>query len=319
MPNFTICAYNLQWMNSWFSNNVIKDGELPKAEAAARVLQALQPDLVGISEGANSPDEHAHFLSTHLPGSDYKVAMGVSRGAQNLLFYYREPFRLVEIDPAFGFYDPWLADLEEDGLKEQHRFERKPLEAVFRIGEDGPRFRAILLHTKSKGIFDVVDFHRFQEIALANRKRLIGQALRMRERIEELLNQPDPEPLIIMGDLNDGPGLDPLERKAGMSFVETLMGPLYFPAKILHNTLYWMQGESATRNDLWTAEFPDPIVDNSFGRKHRVWIDHILVSPDMLDPDSPLRLVERSGRVGDKNADSRQASDHFPVLCQIQS
>lgn len=39
-----------------------------------------------------------------------------------------------------------------------------------------------------------------------------------------------------------------------------------------------------TRDDLWTAEFPDAIVSHPFGYRHRVWIDHILVAPEMLDP-----------------------------------
>ena len=80
-----------------------------------------------------------------------------------------------------------------------------------------------------------------------------------------------------------------------------------------------MTGTSKTRNELWTADFPDPIVNNPLGWEHRIWIDHILVSPNMLENDSPVRYVMDSGEIGDKNPDSRKASDHFPVHCEIET
>ena len=62
----------------------------------------------------------------------------------------------------------------------------------------------------------------------------------------------------------------------------------------------------------------DPVVRHPFRFRHRVWIDHILLSPDMLQPTSPVRYVMNSGTVATKNGDSRQASDHFAVYCLIQ-
>lgn len=318
MPEFTIMAYNIEHMNLMFENNVIKSRKRGRAQKIARIIQDINPHVLGICEAANSPDEHKHFIENYLSGSSYQLAHGVSRGGQNLVFYYRDPFRVITIDDAFSFYDPWIADIEEDGLKEQHKWERKPLEAVFEIGSGGPRLRIILVHTKSKGIFSVTYLQNYQKIALANRKRLVGQALKLRSRLDQLLQEQKPLPVVVLGDMNDGPGLDPFEMMIGRSFVETAMGSVYNPSGIFHNTLWWRSKESKLKKNLWTADFPDPIVSHPKGYQHRVWIDHLLISQDMLQPTNPVRYVMNSGEIGPKDKDARKASDHFAVYCKIE-
>jgi len=254
------------------------------------VIGAVNPHVLGICEAANAPEEHGFFIENYLPG--YQLACGVSRGGQNLVFYYREPFRLVAVDDAFSFYEPWEADIENDGLKEVHKWERKPLEAVFEIGTGGPRIRFIMVHAKSKGVFSVVDLCNFQKISLANRKRLLGQAIKLRERLDQLTLEPDLVPV---------------------------MGSVYDHGRIFHNTLWWMSKDSDLKKKLWTVDFPDPIVKHSMGYRHRVWLDHILVSQDMLQPDSSVRYVKNSGMIASGSRDAWKASDHFAVHCKIKA
>ena len=318
MPEFTIMSYNIEHMNLMFKNNIIKPSKRQRAQKIAGVIHDINPHVLGICEAANSPDEHKHFIDNYLPNSGYQLANGVSRGGQNLVFYYRHPFSVISIDDAISFYKPWIDDIEKDGLKEQHKWERKPLEVVFEAGVGGPKLRIILVHTKSKGIFSVTDLHNFQKISLANRKRLVGQAFKLRNRLDQLLQEPNSLPLVVMGDMNDGPGLDPFEMMIGRSFVETVVGSVYAPSGIFHNTLWWMSKDSGLKKNLWTADFPDPIVNHPFGYQHRVWIDHILLSPDMLLPTNSVRYIMDSGKIGAKNKDSREASDHFAVHCNIE-
>lgn len=317
MAEFSIMSYNIEHMNRMFSNNQIKPQYQERAQKIAGVIQSINPHILGICEAANAPEEHAHFIENYLPGSGYQLAAGSSRGAQNLVFYYREPFSVVSIDKAFSFYNPWQDDVDNDGLKEYFTWERKPLEVVFQVGQTGQRFRCILVHAKSKGIFSVVDLHNFENISLGNRKKLIGQASRLRERLEDLLQAAELMPIVVLGDMNDGPGYDAYEMKLGKSFVETAMGSVFDPGKVFHNVLWWMTQEPGRKKDLWTVEFPDPIVQHALGFKHRVWIDHILLSPDFLKPEAPIRYVEKSGMIGEKTKDAREASDHFAIYCKI--
>ena len=319
MPQFTIMSYNIENMNQMFESNQIKPNEQQRAQKIAEVIQGIQPHVLGICEAANAQEENQFFIDNYLQNSGYQIAQGTSRGAQNLVFYYRDPVSVDAIDEATSFYEPWDVDIDGDGLKEHHKWFRKPLEAVFRIGQNGPQFRIILVHTKSKGIFSVVDLANFQKISLANRKRLIGQAVKLRSRMEQLVHANNALPLIVMGDMNDGPGLDPFEKMLGMSFVETAMGSVYGPEEIFHNALWWMTKDTESRKDLWTVEFKDSIVAHPFGYKHRVWIDHILLSPDMLNQAGPVRYVADSGEVAPKNSASRKASDHFAVFCKIET
>ncbi len=319
MPEYVIMSYNIEHMNKMFENNTIKPGEVDRAEKIAKVIKDIKPHVLGICEAANAAQEHQHFIDKYLSGSGYKLAAGISRGAQNLVFYYRDPFKEVDIDPMISFYDPWEDDIEIDGLKELYKWERKPLEVIFEIGDGGPKVRCILVHTKSKGIFSVVDFYNFQKISQANRKRLVSQSVKLRSRLDDLLLEQNPIPTIVLGDMNDGPGMDPFEKMLGKSFVETVMGSVSEPALIYHNALWYMSKDNQLKNNLWTADFEDPIVTNPLGFKHRVWIDHIQVSPDMLQPTNPVQYVMNSGKIGEKDATSRAASDHFPVYCNIRT
>ena len=317
MPEYSIMAYNIEWMNNMFAQGVIKPSQNQRAQSIASVIQKIGPSILGISEAANDPGEHQHFINHYLPGAGYQLAHGTSRGAQNLVFYYRSPLNVVSVDQSSGYHAPWSDDIDEDKISERFKWDRKPLEVVFRIGSGGPELRVILVHTKSKGVFDVVDFHQFEKLALANRKKLLAQARRLRSHLDELLAAQNPLPTIVLGDMNDGPGMDPFERMLGRSFVEALMGSVFEPQRIFHNTLRWMTRTRQDRKNLWTADFLDPIVTQARRWKHRVWIDHILVSPDMLDGNNPVRYKMDSGRIGEKNATSRKASDHFPVSCEI--
>jgi endonuclease/exonuclease/phosphatase family metal-dependent hydrolase len=311
MPDYTIASYNIRWMNNMFDNNAIPADEANRANAIAAVINRVNPDLLAISEAANSDAEHQHFIDNFLAGG-YQVASGTSRGGQNLVFYYRAPFQLVEIDNVGNVYNPWNIDIDEDKVVERFRWDRKPLEAVFSIGAgvNAQRLRFINVHSKSKGIFDVVDLTRFQEISFGNRKKLIAQATKLRERLDALLADQNPLPTVVMGDMNDGPGFDTYERRLGKSFVETTMGSVYNPANIFINALL-----NIPEDDRWTADFPDPIVSNPMGFNHRVWIDHILVSPDLADANSPIRMVNGSGAIDARDNLSRLASDHFAVYC----
>lgn len=315
MPELTLMAYNIRHMNRMFENERVEDGEADRAAAIAEVIDRVDPHLIGISEAANADEEHRDFIDRFL-GGRFRVASGRSRGAQNLVYYVRDPLEVESIDEEIDYYDPFNVDVDGDGVTERVRWERKPLEAVFRVG--GARIRVILVHTKSKGVFDVVDLAGFERISLGNRKKLIAQADRLRERIEGFLRAEDRVPTVVLGDLNDGPGIDAFEQFLGRSFVETAMGSVFAPREILHNVLHHLSTTSAGRRELYTADFPDPIVNHPLGYRHRVWIDHILLSPDLLEEGAPVRYVPGSGAIDVKDRASYEASDHFAVVCRLE-
>lgn len=315
MPAFTIAAYNIEQMNRMFTGNVLKPEQEVRAQAIAAVIDRLDPHILAVSEAANRDEEHEDFIARFL-GGRFRVASGASRGGQNLVYYYRDPVVLESIDQGFDFYQPFNVDVDDDGVTERIRWERKPLEAVFRLG-DGPNaasLRTILVHTKSKGVFDVVDLAGFDKVSRGNRKKLLAQAARLRERVDVFLTEDPRVPTVVLGDLNDGPGIEPFEQFLGRSFVETLMGSVFEPRTVLHNAQM-----DVPANRRYTADFEDPIVNNPLGRRHKVWIDHILLSPDVLEPANPVRLVPGSGVIDAQDSLARAASDHFAVACRLEA
>jgi len=99
----------------------------------------------------------------------------------------------------------------------------------------------------------------------------------------------------------------------GQSGIETVMGSVFEPERILHNTL-WHRARRG--REVWTASYPDLIVENP--EHHRAWLDHILVSPGMLREGAPVRYVRDSGVVGAEEPDVSPVSDHLPVYCRIE-
>lgn len=316
MRDLTVMSYNIENMGNLFFKGKVDPDQQERAHAIASQIREIQPDLLGIVEAAEKKHHHEAFLSDMGLGSlGYQVAKSPrSRRHQELVFYYRSPLRLISLDDHYDFYDEWIEDIDQDGIREVCAFERRPLEGVFAIEGTEQILTIILASIKSKGVFSVSDFLNHQHLAVANRKRQLAQCKKLRERADSLLAESTSSSFIIMGDFNDDPGLDSYERIIGASAIETLMGSVFDPARILHNAL-WHMKQGARHKDLWTYEFYDRIVANA--EPHRTWIDHIFLSPVLLNPNAPLRYIINSGDIGQKNEISRLASDHFPVFCRL--
>ena len=318
MSQYTIMSYNIEYMKKLFLRNKIGSKERPRLEKIAQVIKTINPHILGIVEASNKIQHHELFINDpDLLGGEYKVVKGTeNRGTQDLVLYYKDPFEVLEVDKHLDFYDPWLEDIDDDGIQELCDFERKPLEVLFRIKGTDIKFYIILILGKSKGVFSVNDLLVYQKLALSNRKKLFAQAKKIRRRLDQIMSNKKYTSVIVMGDMNDEPGFDEYQKMMGASSIETLMGSIFEPARILHNTL-WYLTKTDHNKELWTTEFPDQIVANR--ANHRVWLDHILISPDMLFPDSKLRYITKSGGIGKKDKISKEASDHFPVFCKLET
>lgn len=304
-------------MGDMFHAGAIRPEYRDRAEGLATLIADIFPHILGIVEAADKVSHHEAFLKlANLSSAGYSVARGLhKRGRHDLVYYYRAPFKPLAVDEPYEFFEDWVEDMDDDGIDEVCTFERRPLEVLWEIDGTDIQFRTILLATKSKGVFSVQDIFGYQHRALANRKRLVAQCRKVRRRIDSLLLADNPLPVIAMGDFNDGPGLDNYERLIGASAIETVMGSIFEPSLILHNTLYH---RLKAGEDVWTTAFADSIVSNA--DDHKVWLDHILVSPAMLLPSSRFQLIPDSGSIGPLTLPGDNAarlSDHRPVYCRV--
>jgi len=312
-----IMTYNIETMRKLFKKNRIHENYSARGAAIIETILSVSPHILGIVEASNRIGDHEYFTNeTTLSKLNYNIAKSdVKRGKQDLVFYYRDPFEVISLDENPEFYDDWQEDIDNDSIIEVLKFERKPIEALFRVKGTDKQLLIILVSFKSKGVFTVSDIHRYEHLALANRKKLYAQSKKVRERVDCLLDQNPGLPILLMGDLNDELGMDHFQKQVGASAVETLTGDIHNPDKIFHNTL-WYQINNGNAKEIWTTEYHDPIVTNL--KRHRAWLDYIFVSPAMMKDDAPIRYIMNSGHISEKNEVSAKASDHFPVYCKIK-
>jgi len=316
MDDLKVMTYNVEHMRELFHKGNFVQDSLPRIDAIASVIQRIAPHLLGITEACYRQTSHERFIEhAHLAPLEFQVARSPKRrGSHDLVMYYRSPLRLISLDANIDFYSTWIEDIDEDGIKEVCEFERMPLEGLFETSDTGERLLVILVSLKSKAVGRMRDFMDHQNLALANRKKQLAQARKLRKRLDGLLKDEPDLPVIVMGDFNDEPGLDSFQRMLGASAVETIMGSVFAPELIFHNVL-WHIRNSPQGKDLWTAEYPDVIVRTA--EHHKAWLDHILISPKLRDAQRGLRYRPESGAVATKDAAAKEASDHFPVFCHL--
>lgn len=344
MPKVKFLCWNVEWMNDLFvagngpaafrpDNEKPAHGAKPatvklRREHLSGVLKELAPDVVVICEGPSRQEELALFFATDMPGT-WKVALQRSPAqSQNLAVAVRTDTGKFA-DPAVSFRDtvedsrfnPFFVDTDSDDIKEQHKFERRPLLAeVFPLG--GKSFTILGVHLKSKGIFNALEWSKWWDTADANRKKILAQAMQIRTKfLDPFLTDAATasKPLIVCGDINDGPGLDASERRLFGSGVERLMGTIWNPQFCLGNALFDTlkpkDKEELDFSVIHTTSFKDPIFENTYQKE---WIDHILYSRNQAAPwviagQVHIKLPDGSA-IYDKY---KFASDHFPITVDV--
>lgn len=259
------------------------------------------------------PDSRRRQASTQCVG----IAVRVDRGA-----FADEPFEVFDSEEEDSgaiheATEPFFLDLQEDKIPEWFRYERLPLYVEIKPA-DGPNFRILGLHLKSKGIFAAYEWSKWWSLADANRQRLLAQCRHLREAFLDRYMLDDATkkiPLLVCGDINDGPGFDTSEMRLNASGVETLMGTVWKPQLCLRNALWdSLDDRKKSKMDfetLTTTRFQDPIFNDTH---HKVWIDHILYNDLFAQPWVTEAQVVRTTA---EDLAYWKISDHFPVVATI--
>ncbi|MEA3334721.1 MAG: hypothetical protein U9R25_02355 [Chloroflexota bacterium] len=339
-----LVVWNMQWMNDLFGPNNLPpafrpDDEKPihfagttireRRNNLAGVIDDLAPDLMVIVEGPNRTGELQLFFDTDIKG-EWLTQVQYSKGqSQNIGLAVRidqgkfddKPFRYFDTNNLDAF-DPFTVDTDDDEISENYHFDRRPLYVEIRPKE-GRKFRILGLHLKSKGIFKAYEWSKWWSMSDANRRKILAQATQLRlEFLDPYLTstRTGKTPIIVCGDINDGPGLDASEKRLYGSAVERLMGTVWKPELCLGNALFdsltERQQEKLDFSNLSTTSFRDPIFNNTY---HHVWIDHIIYSKNMpvgwvRDADVPMIYAGQPFRIRYPHA-----SDHYPVLAEIDT
>ena len=338
-----LATYNIEWFNALFDDQgrLLDDRELSaryqttradQIAAIAIVLTALDADGVMIVEGPDQGSKRStvRALETFARRFDLRTSKAIhgfaSETEQEIAFLY-DPARITahhlplgEPAPAVGatgaprFDTSLRADLDLDGVEEQIRFSKPPLELA--ITANGHALRLIGVHAKSKTPHGKMSEAAFIRHSIENRRKQLAECQWLRRRIDSHLEQGDS--LIVLGDFNDGPGLDEYEKLFGHSGVEIAMGLTSAPELQLYDPYACMAlaqrtGIAPTTARFWLA--PQK-------RYFEALIDFIMVSPDLKSHRPEWRIwhpfndpaVMATPELRDAIL---TASDHFPVTIDL--
>lgn len=328
-----LMSYNIEWFDDHFEPD-----NTPKATVRAQkvfdalrtLFLAIDPDVIGITEGPNTTTTTGN-RSTVAALENFAAAQGLrqsrallgfpSAGRQEIALLYDPAVLTFRHDPGGRsgaaknppFDERFEIDSDADGIREIYRHYRPPLEVRAERADGGADFWMMVVHAKSKGIFDATDRVHYERISERNRRKLFAECSSIRRRVEEWLAQD--RPVIVMGDINDGPGFDYYEGRFGRSAVELIMGDLFKPDDILRNYI----GAPKFGRFGWepsTARFRDLFTDSHVN----ALIDHIMVSrhiaPMGNDPATVWNPFQSDAAAPLKDV-LLDASDHFPVTLDI--
>lgn len=333
-----LATYNVEWFANLFdkdNNLMVDDGwsgrqdvtRAQQIEALGIVFTALDADAVMVIEAPNSGRRQSTVdaLEGFAAAFDLRlrkaVAGFVNDTHQEIALMY-DPDQMTAVhDPVGGevgrkgsrdaprFDGTFRIDLDVDATEDLVRFSKPPLELAITTAA-GTKLRLIGAHLKSKAPHGANGRDAVMRVSIANRRKQLAQAIWLRERITTHVE--DGESVVLLGDLNDGPGLDEYENLFGRSSVEIVLGDdLYDP----HARLALQRRLGATPT---TARFR---LHNE-ERYLQALLDYAMVSPDLMQRKPKWRIWHpfddtRCWEVPELRNALLTASDHFPLTLDI--
>lgn len=327
-----LCSYNIEWFNHLFNaNNSLKTSQkaVEQLNALSQVLTHVNADLIGITEAPNSTVSGAQSTVTkletfasHFGLRTSKAKVGyISGGEQEIAVLY-DPTVLTVLHAPGGsntsksnprFDGEYYIDTDDDRIKEVYKHYRPPLEVKVTVKASEKEFRLIVAHTKSKGIFSSMDMVHLERESRRNRLKIFAECSWIRRRVDEWLDKG--HQVVVMGDINDGPGMDEYEMRYGRSGVEILMGSIFEPDRLLRNHA----GKPVWGAMGWkpsTVRFKDRITETYIN----VLIDHILISSGLKTSGQDSYQIwnpYENDNAKPLKTDLLNASDHFPISINL--
>lgn len=336
-----LAVYNMEWMKDLFLQDGTPkdagntDGSAEQNKLVARsgllaeVVGEIDPDVLCVVEGPDTLKDNTKTAAGQLEAwaqlhgldADYRGVNGFASGGQQELcaLFKHSKVQCTHIPEGNASKHPFdqefFVDTTDSLVKERYKHFRPPFEMSVADTAGSELMRVIVAHTKSKGIFDSVDLARFEQLSERNRRKLFAECFSIRERCDQWLEADPNLKIAVVGDINDGFGLDYYEQRFSRSAVEILLGDVWNPGKILQNVL--PRPKLGRRG--WSPS-SSSYTDKLTGDRLNVLIDHILVSQAVTHSNARVWNPFSRNAPDDVKAikpELKDASDHFPVSVEL--
>ncbi len=338
MSRLRLATYNVEWFNALFDvrGRLLDDAEwsarynITRADQLAAlgiVFTAMDADAIMVIEAPDTNGKRAtvkaleNFADT-IGLRARRALIGFPSPTEQEIALLYDPDRITaRHDPrgeaegeAPRFDGTFRMDLDQDGTPEPIRFSKPPLELALTV--NSRPLRMIGVHAKSKAPHGARDPNEAIRIAIENRRKQLAECVWLRARVAAHLAAGDD--LVVMGDFNDGPGLDDYEKLFGHSGVEVVMGVGCDPQMRLFDPHADMALDRRIGLQPTTARFWQ--VDQE--RWFEALLDFVMVSPGLLTHHAKWRIWHPlNDPICLKTPELREAlvtaSDHFPVTLDL--
>jgi len=338
-----IATYNVEWFEDLFDkdNNLLLNQDwsrrydvkrVDQATAIADVIRRVDADIMLIVEAPNTGHTQDTIkalenFTKHFGLRQHGVAMGYTNSTHQELAVIYDPFVVsVSHDPEGEFSDgstPTTAprfdsnfryDVDVDGKAEVFEFSKPPIELAVEHLATGQHIRMIGVHTKSKSTHGANGPKEELTMMVENRRKQLAQCIWIRQRAEAHLAAGDP--LVILGDFNDGPGVNGYEALFARSGVEIVLGTGESAMAEPHAAIMLDPRQAWS---LSTARF----YISKYKRYLNALLDYVMLSPDLADKTAPEWRIWHPFDDPEcfKDLEIRDAlltaSDHFPVSVDL--
>ncbi|MCF6317148.1 MAG: endonuclease/exonuclease/phosphatase family protein [Marinosulfonomonas sp.] len=337
-----IATYNVEWFDSLFDQDgaLLMDGgwsrrhnvtRVQQLEALAKVFTAMDADAVMVIEAPDSSHKRDGTKALEAFAARFglrtrKALIGFANTTQQEISLLYDPDKITARHDPIGdmtgkkgapdaprFDGVFRRDLDVDAAPELITFSKPPLEVALKT-KAGALVRLIGVHIKSKAPHGARGKVEVMRKAIQNRRKQMAQCIWLRQRVEAHLAAD--ESVMVMGDFNDGPGLDEYEKLFGRSSVEIVLG------EEGQDCLFDPHAQMILSRKLGAKPSTSRFYIKHEKRYLSVLLDYIMVSSDLrkLGPDwriwHPFEDPECYEMVELREA-LLAASDHFPVTIDL--
>ncbi|MEO0343204.1 MAG: endonuclease/exonuclease/phosphatase family protein [Pseudomonadota bacterium] len=244
-----IATYNVEWFASLFDDEdqLIFDqswsgrSDVTKSQqlgALARVFRAVDADAYMIIEAPNTGRKQNTIqalqnFAQHFGLRQTTALSGFTNQTQQEIALLFDPDQMNAIHAPLGqetdskglaknarFDGAFRLDVDVDARPDAIVFSKPPLEVTL-TPHSGGTLSLIGVHAKSKAPHGAKDDADAMRIAIQNRRKQLAQCIWIRQRVDQLLDQD--KDIVVLGDFNDGPGLDTYEQLFGQSSIEIVL------------------------------------------------------------------------------------------------